>query len=171
MSIKLPSLKDNLIFWPIAAGGLAADLWTKNAVFNWLSERFPPVYDIIPGFFSLILAENAGAAFSLAQGRRTFLVAISIAALVMVFYIFFTSRLKHVLYKIALPMFVAGICGNLYDRLYNRGFVRDFIDVYYKNWHWPTFNIADSLLCAAVGLIILAGFLTVEAEKKSKGKV
>ena len=167
----MPSLKDNLIFWPIAAGGLIADLWTKNAVFNWLSDRFPPEYDVIPGFFSLIMTENPGAAFSLAQGRRTFLVATSIAALIMVLYIFYTTRFKHVLYRIALPFFIAGICGNLYDRLFNHGYVRDFIDVYYKGWHWPTFNIADSLLCIAVGLIILAGILTTRAEKKAQGKV
>jgi signal peptidase II len=47
----------------------------------------------------------------------------------------------------------------LYDRLFNDGQVRDFIDVYYRSYHWHTFNVADSLLCIGVGLLIISTLL------------
>jgi signal peptidase II len=62
--------------------------------------------------------------------------------------------------KLSLALFVGGILGNLHDRLFNNGLVRDFIDAYYRDWHWPAFNVADSALCIAVALILLSNFLT-----------
>ena len=60
----------------------------------------------------------------------------------------------------ALALFLAGILGNAYDRVFNNGMVRDFIDVYHKDLHWPAFNVADSMLCAAVGLLLLSTLLS-----------
>jgi signal peptidase II len=62
------------------------------------------------------------------------------------------------LVHVALGLFAAGVCGNLYDRIFNDGLVRDFIDVYYRQHHWPAFNVADSMLCIAVGLGIISCF-------------
>jgi signal peptidase II len=61
-----------------------------------------------------------------------------------------------------------GVGGNLYDRLFNDGRVRDFIDVnlYVNNYHWPTFNIADSLLCIGVGLCLLDAFFNKKEGEK-----
>jgi signal peptidase II len=52
----------------------------------------------------------------------------------------------------------SGIIGNLYDRAFNGGRVRDFIDVLIPiiNRPWPTFNVADSMLCIGVGLMFIA---------------
>jgi signal peptidase II len=44
--------------------------------------------------------------------------------------------------------------------------VRDFIDAYIGEHHWPTFNVADSLLCIGVGLIILTSIIRKHPEKK-----
>ena len=64
------------------------------------------------------------------------------------------------LMAVALGLFAGGIAGNLYDRLFHEGAVRDFIDVYVGTYHWPTFNVADSLLCTAVGLLLISSYLT-----------
>ena len=146
-----------LLFWPIAIGGAALDLWSKSAVFKWLPQIEGEKVSIIDGFLQFILRENAGAAFSAFQGWRTFLVAISCIALVAVIGIFFFGKLYSKVALIALACITGGIAGNLHDRLFNEGRVRDFIDVnlIFRDYHWPTFNVADSLLCIGVGLLII----------------
>ena len=53
--------------------------------------------------------------------------------------------------QVALGLFAAGVSGNLWDRIFNGGQVRDFIDVvYWPGRHWHTFNVADAMLCIAV---------------------
>ncbi len=144
-----------MIFWPLMTVGLGADLWTKKAVFDWLLDRDEPFVSIIDGFFQLVLAVNEGAAFGIAAGNRILLIAVSVIALIAVFSILFFSRNAQKIFYVALGLFAGGICGNLYDRIFNDGKVRDFIDVYYGSYHWPAFNIADSMLCIAVGLIVI----------------
>ena len=143
----LAPLKYQLIFWPIVIAGIAADLWTKSAVFNWLYNSRNSTYTVIQGFFRIVLAQNDGAAFGIASGQRHLLTAVSVVALIIILLIFLFTHIKQKLMIIALAMFTAGICGNLYDRVFNDGRVRDFIDiVYWPGKHWPAFNVADSLL-------------------------
>jgi len=59
----------------------------------------------------------------------------------------------------SLALLLAGIVGNVTDRL-RLGFVVDFIDVQFGNWHYPTFNVADAAICVGAGLLILDMFLT-----------
>jgi signal peptidase II len=60
-------------------------------------------------------------------------------------------------------LILGGAVGNLIDRsLY--GHVIDFIDVYYRTWHWPAFNIADSAITMGAGLLILDMFTYRETE-------
>ena len=155
---RWPSKGDHLIFWSIAIVGLIADLWSKSAVFKWLDTM--PGYEkvFIEGYFGFIKAVNNGAAFSMLAGRKEFLVGISIVAAVAVIGIFIFGRVSQKTMVVSLGLFFAGIVGNLYDRA-TTGLVRDFIDVHYKEvYHWPTFNIADSMLCTAVGLMIIMQF-------------
>jgi signal peptidase II len=56
----------------------------------------------------------------------------------------------------ALGLIIGGAVGNLIDRIIN-GYVVDFIDVYYKTWHWPAFNVADSAITCGVILLLLDG--------------
>lgn len=144
-----------LLFWPVAIVGAALDLWSKFAVFDWLPGTDEYRYVIINGFLQFILRENTGAAFSAFQGMRVFLVAISCVALVVVIGIFVSRKVTSRLVLFAMGCITAGIVGNLYDRLFNDGRVRDFIDVFVGSYHWPTFNVADSLLCIGVGLLII----------------
>jgi signal peptidase II len=164
---SLPGIKGQMIFWGIGILGMAADLWSKAAVFKWLTSRDHWYYTVIDGFFYLVIAENQGAAFGIAQGQRTFLVSVSILALVAVVLLFYFGKIKHTIMHVALGMFFAGICGNLYDRLFNDGSVRDFIDiVYWPGKHWPAFNVADSLLCVGVGIMLVSSIVIDMPDRK-----
>ncbi len=167
---RLPSVlsdsKAHLIFWPLALGGLLLDLWSKKAVFDWLGQQPSHNVSIIDGFLRFIIALNDGAAFSAFAGKPYILMAISVVALMIVIGVFLFSGTQYRSIHIALGLFTGGICGNLYDRIFNEGLVRDFIDVYIGNKHWPTFNVADSLLCIGVGLLIVSTFLTEKSSQK-----
>lgn len=152
--LALPDSSAHLIFWPLLIVGLTLDLWTKQAVFDWLEHRGN--VSIIDGFLRLVMAVNNGAAFGLFAGHSFWLIAVSVIALIVILVIFLFSRNEPRLVHVTLGLFAAGVCGNLYDRIFNDGLVRDFIDVYYRRHHWPAFNVADSLLCIAVVLGIIA---------------
>ena len=149
-------LREHFVFWPLVILGFVFDLWTKKAVFDWLGNHYPPVHVVIKGFLRIVVAENAGAAFGIAHGQKILLLIVSLAAMIAVIYFFLFGRDRKSLLTVALALFLAGILGNAYDRVFNNGMVRDFIDVYYKDWHWPAFNVADSLLCIAVFLLLIA---------------
>jgi len=136
-------------------GGLALDLWSKRAIFSWLEGKEGFSYTVIEGFIELVRMENPGAAFGVASGGRWFLILISVAAVIATFGILFFGRLRSRWGFAGLGLFAAGVLGNLYDRIFYYGRVRDFIDVYWRRWHWPAFNAADAMLCVAVGLFII----------------
>ena len=164
--LVMPGLKAHLAFWPLMAVGIALDLWSKRAVFDWLQQQGNSI-SIIDGFLRLVMALNDGAAFGLFSGKPYLLVAVSIVALIAIFAIFLFSGTERRFVHIALALFAAGVCGNLYDRIFNNGLVRDFIDVvYWPGRHWPAFNIADSMLCIAVGLLVISTFLTGKSFQK-----
>ena len=155
----LPPLEAHLLFWPIAIIGVLLDLWTKKIVFNWLRHRGS--VKIIDGFLQFVLAENDGAAFGIASGRYHLLLVVSATALMVILALFLFSRTNQKIVNASLALFAAGICGNLWDRIFNNGCVRDFIDVvYWPGKHWPAFNVADSLLCIGVALLIISTFFT-----------
>jgi len=164
--LVMPGLRAHLVFWPLMAIGIALDLWSKRAVFDWLQQQGNSI-SIIDGFLRLVMALNDGAAFGLFSGKPYLLVAVSIVALIGIFVIFLFSGTERRFVHIALALFAAGVCGNLYDRIFNNGLVRDFIDVvYWPGRHWPAFNIADSMLCIAVGLLVISTFFTGKSFQK-----
>ena len=157
----------HIIFWPIFVVVLIVDLWSKSAVFGWLQSSGRSGFTIIEGFLRLQLTENSGAAFGIAAGQRFLLVAVSAAALVVVVAVVLFAGENRRIVQVALALFAAGVAGNLYDRIFNNGLVRDFIDVmYWPGRHWPAFNVADSSLCIAVGLLVLFGFATRQSFQK-----
>lgn len=155
----LPDRTAHLIFWPIAVLGLAADLWTKVAVFSAIMPGDSlSIIDRIVAFRPVL---NNGAAFGIASGNHSLLVGVSLVALVALVALFLAGAMRQRMGQVALAMFVAGVCGNLWDRLFNEGRVRDFVDVvYWPGRHWNTFNVADALLCVAVGLLATASLFT-----------
>lgn len=126
----------------------------------WAVISLKPVImiEVIPGFFRFTYATNRGVAFSLFADsemnvRVIFAVISIIAALIVLLYLAWTPAEK-VLSSTALALLLAGIVGNLIDRV-RLGEVIDFIDVHLADkYTWPTFNIADSAIC--IGAILLA---------------
>ena len=164
--LTVPDVKSQLIFWPLLVIGLVLDLWSKNAVFSWLRQRHGS-FTVIDGFLQLVTAENSGAAFGIATGHRWLLVVVSVVALVVVLAVFLFGGIERRVIHIALGLFAGGVCGNLWDRIFNDGWVRDFIDVtYWPGRHWPAFNIADSMLCISVGLLIISSLFTEKLSQK-----
>jgi len=164
--LRLSDVKAHLIFWPLMIVGVAFDLWSKGAVFNWLSTKPHNELAVIGGFCKFVMRENSGAAFSIATGRTPLLITVSIVALIVVLGIFLFGGTQRRITQIALSLFTAGIIGNLYDRIFNDGFVRDFVDVvYWPGRHWPAFNVADSMLCVAVGLLIIGNITSAYSQK------
>jgi len=158
--LNRPALSAHLLFWSVVVLGTALDLWSKAAVFNWLKNGNRDKYSIIEGFLELVRTENPGAAFGIAMGQRYLLVLISAAALVVILGVFISTGKRSKIFYISLGLFGAGVSGNLYDRLFNNGLVRDFIDVtYWPGRHWPAFNFADAMLCVAVGLLLISTYL------------
>jgi signal peptidase II len=153
--LAFPDSKAHLIFWLIFICGLFLDLYSKKIIFQWLSVKGS--FNIIDGILKFVLAENTGAAFGIAAGKRFLLVATSAIAFAGVIAIFIFGHIKRRLVQVALGLFAAGVAGNLYDRIFNDGRVRDFIDVtYWPGVHWPAFNLADSMLCISVVLLIIS---------------
>jgi len=165
---RRPDAAAHLIFWSIVIGGIAADLASKRAIFAWLKTVPNEQYQVIDGLFRLVRWENDGAAFSIAGGRTSLLIAVSVVALVVVLAIFLFGRVHQRVMQVALAMFAAGIAGNLYDRAFNNGCVRDFLDFYWRGRHWPAFNLADSMLCTAVGLLLLVNLTSAFSQKPAR---
>ncbi len=137
--------------------GLTLDLWTKSLAQKNLANQ-PPI-NFIPGWLNFEFVGNHGAVFGIAQGDRWIFLIVSVGALIFLAGLFATSG-RRPFYQIILGLLLAGVVGNLYDRILF-GYVRDMIHALPR---WPNFfpwifNVADSLLCVGVGLMLLHSFL------------
>jgi signal peptidase II len=167
-----------ICFLLTAAAGVSLDLYTKWLAFSTLAAQIVRTpdglvrvyskapYPLIPGWIEFEVTANQGAVFGMGQGRRVLFVVVSFLAIGFLFYLFAHSGKKR-FYQILLGMLMAGVVGNLYDRI-ELGYVRDMIHALSR---WPDlfryiFNVADSLLCVGVSLMIL---LSLFPEKKAEG--
>ena len=116
--------------------------------------------EIIPGFFSLVHITNTGAAFGKFRNNNAFFIVLSCVALVVAAILLVKRGPANSWRRVALGLLIAGILGNLTDRLIH-GHVIDFL---LFNLHiplanpWPAFNVADSCICIAVGCFIVHSF-------------
>jgi signal peptidase II len=114
----------------------------------------------VPDLFHLVNVTNDGAAFGSFKGNNTFFIGISILALVVVTVLLVRSHRADLWRDISLALLLAGILGNLTDRLLY-GHVIDFLlfnlHVRYAD-PWPAFNVADSCISIAVVLFIIHSF-------------
>lgn len=115
---------------------------------------------VFPGF-NLTLMYNEGAAFSfLSQAggwqRWFFILLSSVISLVLVFWLKQLKKAPEVNYVLSagIALILGGAVGNLIDRVLF-GHVIDFIQVYYENFYWPAFNIADSAISLGAGCLII----------------
>jgi signal peptidase II len=148
----------NALPWlALSAVFVVLDQWTKWLAIEYLvyRERVP----VIPGFWDWNLTHNTGAAFSFLadaggwQHHFFAVLAIAISSLL----VFWLSRTERADWRTALPfaLIVAGAIGNVIDRL-RFGYVVDFIHWYWRDFHWPVFNVADS--CIVVGAVAMVVF-------------
>ena len=111
-------------------------------------------HSIIDGFFNLVYVRNDGAAWNILSGHGIVLILISVSVLVLLF-VYRRSFLKEqVSHRVLLGLLIGGIAGNLVDRI-RFGWVTDFLDFQFGSYHYPSFNVADSAICIAIGLYIL----------------
>lgn len=147
---------------------VALDLWTK-AIASESLVLYRPVE--LTSWLNLTLAHNYGAAFSFlsdAGGWQRWFFTV-LAVVVTGVLIVWLLRLKPAEKMIAagLALIIGGAIGNLSDRI-RHGYVVDFIDVYYQDWHWPAFNLADSAITCGVILLLLDGLILSTMKKSAK---
>ncbi len=135
------------------------DQWTKQLVLRFISPD-EPGHTVIPDFFSLVNVTNTGAAFGSFRNNNTFFIAISSLAGFVVLALLVRRRARDLWGDMSLALLLAGILGNLTDRLLY-GHVIDFLlfDLHVRFAHpWPAFNIADSCISVAVVCFIIHSF-------------
>ena len=156
-----------LRFFGVTAAGLALDLWTKSLAVQNLSDG--QIVRVIPGYLQFEYVENHGAVFGIGQGQRPVFIAVSILAVAFLSFLFGKSANQKT-YQVLLGMLLAGVLGNLYDRIVY-GHVRDMIHVLSR---WPNlypwvFNVADSMLCMGVALLLVYSFIYGDKPRNESG--
>jgi signal peptidase II len=159
-----------VVFWLIAIGGCALDLLTKHWVFQWRGmPRAHNEWWIWEPFVGIETALNRGALFGLGGGFGRVFAMLSVAAAVgILFWLFYGGAARDRWLTIALGCVMAGIAGNLYDRVGLSwqphmsedwsSAVRDWILFRYGSHTWPNFNIADSLLVSGAAILLWHSF-------------
>jgi signal peptidase II len=139
---------------------VVADQFTKIVI-----EKAFRLGDVKPvtGYFSLVLAHNRGAAFSMFDGGADWharvLTGVGIAACVFILYLLARHGSQR-LFCSALALILGGALGNVADRLLH-GHVIDFLLFHYRQWEFPAFNVADSAITVGAALLILDELLRV----------
>jgi len=139
-------------------------------VLDWITKRwieanvsFWDNHVVIPGFFSIVHAQNRGAAFSLfadspEEIRAIILIGMSgvvMAVVARMFWKALQSPFAHSIYGTsALALVLGGAFGNMADRIL-RGSVTDFLLLYWRDWQWPAFNVADSAISTGAVLLLV----------------
>jgi signal peptidase II len=139
---------------------ILADQFTKTLIIGYykLGDSTP-----VTSFFNIVRAHNTGAAFSFLAGaggwQRWFFTGIGAVATIFILWML-RSHHAQKLFAFALACILGGAIGNVVDRLLH-GYVVDFLDFYYRAWHFPAFNIADSAITIGAACLILDEILRV----------
>lgn len=143
------------LFGIVVAVGVVLDQVSKLAIDRsmQLHQSFP----VIDGIMNVTYVRNRGAAFSFlseASWRLPFFVVVTLIACAVIVVALRRMAADQTLGQLAVSMVFAGALGNLIDRI-RVGEVVDFIDVYWRQYHWPAFNVADMFICVGVALVLL----------------
>ncbi|HWE49354.1 MAG TPA: signal peptidase II [Bryobacteraceae bacterium] len=157
-----------IVAFALAMGVFALDRWSK-----WLVETQLNAYDtrtVIPGFFNIVRSENPGVAFGIfsespTHSRTLILVVFSVVAVLLLAAMLWRIDRLDTISAWGLALIFGGAMGNVFDRVHV-GRVTDFLDFYFGNYHWYTFNVADASICTGAGLLILSMLL---AQKHAAG--
>jgi signal peptidase II len=147
---------------------LRAELWVAGAVVALDQAAKAAVraaldlhesVEVIPSFFNLTRVHNYGAAFGMMNAadfpfKTALLALVAAAALAALAWYGATLPADQRLARGGLALVVGGAAGNLIDRL-GSGYVVDFVDLYWRGWHFWAFNVADAAITVGVSLMIL----------------
>src|SRR5580658_2627848 len=141
----------------LALAVLAADQASKYAVDRIMTPGSSRV--LVPGMLNLIHTSNPGVAFGLLADsempwRAPLLIFFSVAVIGLIIWLVGTGRAGGWLGQYGMTLILGGAAGNVLDRILRRG-VTDFIDFHVGNYHWYTFNLADSAIVLGAALVIL----------------
>lgn len=147
-----------LIWGTIAVVGYLVDLLSKLAAVAYLDPQNPPV--LLGGLLRLQLVRNPGAAFSMASEMTVALSIFAIVAfLVVAFYV--APRVKDVWQAVIVGLLLAGIAGNLTDRLFRApGVLRGHVVDMFQLPYFAIFNVADICITSAALLVVVVAFRT-----------
>ena len=154
-------MKRFLILFAVVTNLVFVDALVKELA----EKRLEGSVTVVPGLFDLAYVQNRGCAWGMFQGQVWPLAVFGLLALAFLIWkrktIFFSQPSQPSqplnLTTVAEPLLYAGIIGNVIDRIF-RGYVIDMFDFHWGPHHFPCFNVADSLICISVGLLLLASF-------------
>jgi len=146
----------------LKAYGAAAAVFALDRFTKWIIESrvsFLDTYTVIPGFFDIVHSQNRGVAFGIfndgvSAWRTPLLLLFSLAAVLVVAVILWNAERLDRLSLAAFSLILGGAAGNVFDRVL-WGRVTDFLEFYVGDYHWPTFNMADSAIVIGSGLLLL----------------
>jgi signal peptidase II len=139
---------------------LIIDQWTKYLVHTKM--HLGQSIHLINNFFAFTYVQNKGAAFGFLHSapdwfREPFFIITPLVALFLIGVFFYKLPDEEKLMGAAFSLIVSGAIGNLIDRL-RFGYVIDFLDFYWKTYHYPAFNVADSCIVIGVSFLIIHSF-------------
>jgi signal peptidase II len=145
------------LYWWLTIGLIVTDQITKALV-----RQAVPLYDarpVISGFVDFVHVRNEGVAFGLLntldlRNKWVLTTALATAALAGIAYYARHIRQEERFARIGLSMVLGGAIGNLIDRVY-AGYVLDFVDVYWRDWHFWAFNVADASISIGAVLVFV----------------
>ncbi|QSP96121.1 signal peptidase II [Marinobacter salinisoli] len=148
----------------LAALVIVVDLGTKAMASAMLTYATPvPVFPM----FNLTLLHNTGAAFSfLAQAdgwQRWFFVVLALGVSCVLVYWLKGLKRHETWMAVAIVLILGGALGNVYDRVVH-GYVVDFLHFYWRDWHFPAFNFADTAITIGAAMMILDMFRNSDRE-------
>jgi len=136
---------------------ISVDQVTKAMVERSMPEgRLVPV---LPGFFNLTHTTNTGVAFGVFSGspapwKTALLIVVSVLLIVAMVSFVWRSRELHWEASVGLALVLGGAISNVADRI-RAGQVVDFLDFYWRGYHWPAFNLADSAIVVGAGFLVI----------------
>jgi signal peptidase II len=145
------------VLWWITLFTILLDQVTK-----YLVNATMPLYGsrtVIPNLIDLVHVHNAGVAFGLLNGaehpqRSLLTTALALIALLGIAYYARHVRAEERLARLGLSLILGGAVGNLIDRM-RQGYVIDFVDVYWGDWHFWAFNVADAAISVGAALVFI----------------
>ena len=153
-----------MIWIAIIVAGLVIDQLTKYTIKS--NVKYGDLITVINDFFYITHHENRGAAWGIFQDGRYFFIILTIILVAILGYFLYKSQSK--MLKTSLSIIIGGAAGNFVDRVRTGGVV-DFLDFYIGDYHFPTFNAADTfIVIGSIMLLIYMVFIYKEEESKEK---